>query len=304
MNKKIEKPPIICIGTGRSGSTYISGAIFSHRELGYPSNYQEMFPSILEINLLRHLFDNPFWRITTRGNSHSFLAKSFFLPSEAYSMWRYLVNDEVDFSRGFLLREKASFQLKNRVEKYFGQMLALQGRDHLAFKITGPSRIGFLLSMFPDAQFLWVKRDFFATLNSFMKINFWKSRGFDKLWFTGGYTTDEISYAQSISTIPEIITAFQLHRVEQLTEIELKKYSPKCLIIDYDDFLINYERDIFRILDFFGLSEDKACYDYIVKNPIKASKISPELSFSDDIVSRVNEIRKLKISEDIFDTLR
>jgi len=61
-NIKIEKP-IIFIGTGRSGTTVISEIIMRHRDIAFPSGYQRIFPKNPKINLLRNIYDNPFWRI-------------------------------------------------------------------------------------------------------------------------------------------------------------------------------------------------------------------------------------------------
>lgn len=261
--------PIIFIGTGRSGSTYISGAILSHKDLAYPSNYIEKFPSLSKVNRIRYLFDNKFWRLTTRGNFPYFFAKSFFLPSESYSMWRYLLQNKYNFSRSFLVDVIADEETKQRVNDYFVEMVKIQGKKELGFKITGPSRIGFLLSIFPDAKFVWVKRDLVPTVNSFLKVDFWKTRGYDKLWFNDFYTKEEIEYSEKIKYNPELITAFQLKKIEEITYKELNSHNPKHLILQYEDFLNSPDLHIREILDFLELSHDEKCFDYIKKNPVR-----------------------------------
>ena len=63
VNKNIVSNPVIIIGSGRSGTTILSEIIFNHEQLAWPSNYQEMFPSLPQINLIRNIFDNKLWKI-------------------------------------------------------------------------------------------------------------------------------------------------------------------------------------------------------------------------------------------------
>jgi hypothetical protein len=85
---RIEKP-IIFIGTGRSGTTVISGIIMRHRDLAFPSQYQNIFFMNPKINLVRNLFVNKFWKIYGQKkqlNKVSIINKYIFKPAEAYKM--------------------------------------------------------------------------------------------------------------------------------------------------------------------------------------------------------------------------
>lgn len=259
--------PIIFIGTGRSGSTVISGAVFSHRDLGYPSNYQQKFPSFLGINLIRRVFDNRFWRVFTRGGRHNMLYKLIFLPSEAYNMWRHLTGPRINFSRGFLLEDRATPEEATAIRAYFTQMVALQGKKRLAFKITGPARIGYLLSIFPDAQFVYIKRRLVPTLNSFLKISFWETRGKYRLWFTGAYSAVEKQWAAAQKQATTL-TAFQLGRINAMTQKEIAQHNANVFECDYEDFVKNPEMTLRLLLDFLQLHHDSDCYSYLDKNPI------------------------------------
>lgn len=265
--RNLEKP-IIFIGTGRSGSTVISGAVMSHSDLGYPSNYQHKFPRFLGINLVRRFFDNALWRVYTRGGKHNLLYKLIFLPSEAYAMWKHLVGERIDFSRSYLLEEKATAEETKFIRAYFSKMLKLQGKKRLVFKITGPSRIGYLLSIFPDAQFVYITRGYIPTLSSFLKVGFWKSRGYDKLWFLGPYSKQEEAWIQTVKDQPEVVTAFQLKRLNDVADFEIEKHQPSVIRYQYEDFTQDPELAIKTILDFLGLTYDSACFRYLEKNKI------------------------------------
>jgi hypothetical protein len=270
------KNPIIFIGTGRSGTTFVSGAILSHPELGFPSNYQHKFPKSLSINLLRRLYDNNLWRFYTRSNRDTIFHKSIFLPAEAYNMWRYLTKPRINFSQSFLFDERATVDEKKMIEKYFKKMLDLQGKERLALKITGPSRIGYLLSVFPDAHFVYVKRRIIPTVSSFMKTTFWESRGKHKLWFQGAYSEADYEYLKPLNNHPAELTAFQLGRMYAVTKKEIENIKPKIYELDYDDFLSNPDLHIKNILQFTALSNDDACFNYIafngIRNNIKADE--------------------------------
>jgi hypothetical protein len=176
---------------------------------------------------------------------------------------------EVDFSRDFAIDKVASPELKQRVRDYFEKIAEKSGKERFAFKITGPGKVAFLLSIFPDARFVWVKRDLIPTLRSFLQVNFWKSRGINRLWFTGAYSEEELLYSETIKHSPELITAFQLKKLELVTLEELEKYNPPHLIITYEDFLEQPEKYIKNILTLAELNDDPACLNYINKNPVR-----------------------------------
>jgi hypothetical protein len=273
--------PIIFIGSGRSGTTLVSGALFSHKELGYPSNYQENFPKSLSVNLISRIFDNRFWRIYTRGKNFKLYKKLYFLPSESYSMWKFLTLPRINFSRSFLLDEKATESEKVFIRNYFEKMIKLQGKKRLAFKITGPSRIGYLLSIFPDARFIYVKRRMVPTVSSFMKTVFWVSRGKHKLWFEGAYSNDDLEYIKTLINHPAELTAFQIGRLYGVTHKEMKAMKPNVLELDYDDFLDNPKKNIKEILEFSDLDHSEACFNYIKYNGIK-NNIKDDLDYYDE----------------------
>ncbi len=83
------KKPIIFIGNPRSGTTIISNIAMRHRDLGFPSNWHNVFPRSTAINFLRFLFQNPFWQVF--GNQ-----KWAFRSSENYNIWTHNLEQELD----------------------------------------------------------------------------------------------------------------------------------------------------------------------------------------------------------------
>lgn len=258
--KKLQNP-IIFIGTGRSGTTIIAEIISRHPDLAYPSNYQKRYPKRKYVNLIRLVFDNPLWRVYGQKkqlNKIPFLNKCYFKPAEAYEMWNYLTGGEVDFSRSFLLKESLSEERVTFIREYFNAMVTFQNRKRLLFKITGPSRITFLLKIFPDAMFINLRRNTIPTISSFLKVDFWKTRGINKLWWTGVYDKKEQEWALKNSENGALLTAFQLNKIDRVTEIERKSLQPKFLEVKYEDFVADPENELKRIIDFTNLSS----FDY------------------------------------------
>src|ERR1700750_1207712 len=121
--------PIIIIGSGRSGTTIMSEIIFQHEDLAWHSNWQEIIVFTPLINLLRRFFDNKLWRVkkfykyvgvskNTRQKNQSKFDLILFNPIERYNFWEYITGKRIDFSRGFLMNERATPEEKKRIRSF------------------------------------------------------------------------------------------------------------------------------------------------------------------------------------------
>lgn len=248
--------PIIFIGTGRSGTTIISELIMRHPDLAFPSNYQDAKPAYSKINMIRLLLDNALWRTYGQKpqlNKDSILNKYTFRASEAYNMWDYLIGDKHNFSRDFMINIELNEDKINFIRKYFNRMVKYQGRKRLAIKITGPSRLSFLLKIFPDADIINLKRQLIPTISSFLKVHFWAERGENRLWWTGAYSEKEIEWANLNKTNPELLAAFQLKKIHDITSKEVKEIKPSYLEIEYENFVKDPKLELDRIISFTEL---------------------------------------------------
>lgn len=268
--KELEKP-IIFIGTGRSGSSVISEIIMRHKNLAFPSQYQNKYLNNTSINYLRLLFDNALWRVhgqKAQLNKVGFLNRFTFRPVEAYAMWNMLVEPPISFSRDFLINTRASEESSNKIRHYFYQLVKKQGKIRLSFKITGPSRMEYLLSIFPDAQFVNLTREPIPVISSFLKVGFWESRGKNQLWWRGAYSEEELEWATQHENNPVALTALQIKKVMDVTQAEIEKCKPEIMEAGYADFIKNPEKTVENILGFTGLTHDQACFDYLKNNKI------------------------------------
>lgn len=268
---KTTSKPVIFIGSGRSGSTVISEIIFRHEQLAWPSNYQDKFPGFVSINWLRRIFENRFWHIAGQKpqlNKVSTFNKIIFKPVEAYHFWEKITGDAVDFSRGFLLDTKATPEDAKKMLGIFSKMVRYQGRQRLSFKITGPARIGYLQSIFPDAIFINIVRDPYYTILSWLKVDFWQDKGMHQLWWLGAYTPAEEKWAKQNENNPYLLAALQYKKIQDITQAEIKQFNANCLTIAYEDFVANPEKILQDILAYAELPTSKQIEKYLQKNKI------------------------------------
>jgi hypothetical protein len=258
--------PIIFFGSGRSGTTIISEIVFRHESLAWPSNYQVVVPSVTAINFLRILFDNKLWHLQGQKqqlNQVSAVNKYLFKPAEAYPFWEHITGHKIDFSRGFLLKERASPTDAQKIRSLFSKLVSFQFKERLAFKITGPSRIGYLKSIFPDAIFINIVRDPVPTIQSWLNVDFWQDKGKHQLWWEGAYTEQEIEWAKKNSDHPELLAALQYRKLTDTTNAEIKEHKACCLSVRYEDFVTDPAAIIHQIMDFAELKPSARVDDYL-----------------------------------------
>jgi hypothetical protein len=248
--------PVIFIGPGRSGSTIISEFIMVHEDLAWPTNYLEFFPKADWTNHLRKVFDNDYWSLTgEKGqiNRTKMLNDCLPRPAEAYPFWERLTRKEINFSRGFLLKEIALDYEKEHIRSTFSSLISSQKRKKLAIKITGPGRISYLKSIFPDAIFINIVRDIDRTVNSFLNVPFWKDLGMNKIWWTGAYSNSDIEFYKTIQHDPKESTEFQIRKIINTTKKEAEQCNARMITIQYEDFIKNPSDVVNLILNFADL---------------------------------------------------
>ncbi len=301
--EELLEKPIIIFGSGRSGTTIISEIIFQHEDLAWHSNYQELFPSSTSINYLRRLFDNRLFRLVrfwsfvgvsknTRQKWSSFLNLIKFNPIERYDFWEHITGPRIDFSRGFLLNETATPEERLRIRKHLAKQVKYQGRKRLIMKFTGPARLEYLSSIFPDAVFVSITREPVATIRSWLQVGFWQTKGINRLWWVGAYSPEEEAEAEKLKDDPALITAFQYKKLMETTEMERLKLGVPLLETRYEDFVKNPDAFIKNILRFVKLPDsryvERYLHEMVVSNRNKVP--SKKMNFSDETTRRILEI--------------
>lgn len=274
LNEKYLDKPIIIIGSGRSGTTIISEIIFQHEDLAWHSNYQEIFFFTPVINLLRPIFNNKLWHFSkfykyvgvsknTRQKNQSKINLILFNPIERYNFWEYITGRRIDFSRGFLLNEKTTEQEKKHIRLFLAKQVKYQGKKRLIMKFTGPARLEYLTSIFPDALIVNVVREPVATVRSWLEVGFWQRMGINKLWWRGAYTPEEITYSETIKNNPALITALQYKKLMQTTQDEIAKLHLNVYECRYEDFVKDARSFIYKMMQFMQLPPSKKVDAYL-----------------------------------------
>ncbi len=275
-NEKYLEKPIIIIGSGRSGTTIISEIIFQHEDLAWHSNYQEIFFFTPLINLFRPFFDNKLWRFkkfykyvgaskNTRQKNQTKFNLILFNPVERYNFWEHITGKRIDFARGFLLNEKATEQEIKYIRSFLAKQVKYQGKKRLIMKFTGPARLEYLTSIFPDALIVNVIREPVATVHSWLEVGFWQRMGINKLWWRGAYTPEEIAYAETIKDKPALITAFQYKKLMETTKQEIDKLGLNVYDCHYEDFVEDAKTFIYKMMEFMQLPPSNKVDAYLKK---------------------------------------
>lgn len=294
-NEQLLEKPIIIFGSGRSGTTLISEIIFQHEDLAWHSNYQELFPKFAGINYMRRLFDNKMWRIIGMNtqNNRSFSNYMLFRPIERYDFWEAVTGERIDFSRNFLLDQKATPEEREHIRTFFAKMIKYQKRKRLAIKITGPARMEYLMSIFPDAQFIEITRDPIAVIRSWMEI-YWNEQITNQLWWQGAYSEAELKKANELSSNKFLFAAFQLRKLMETTQAEIDKMHPDIFKGSYEEFVKDPKAFTAKMLSFLHLQPSKLIDKFINKlsiaNRNERKAVSAKSEISDATKKEILEI--------------
>jgi hypothetical protein len=179
-----------------------------------------------------------------------------FRPIERYDFWEAVTGNRIDFSRNFLLNEKATDEEREKIRAFFAKIVKYQNRKRLAIKITGPARIEYLMSIFPDAQFVEITREPVAIIRSWMEI-YWNEQITNQLWWQGAYTEDELKKAKELSSNKFLFAAFQYKKLMETTQQEIEKMHPDIYISRYEDFVKDPKAFIGKMMEFLHLRPSK-----------------------------------------------
>ena len=130
-------------------------------------------------------------------------------------------------------------------------------------KFTGPARIEYLISIFPDAIFVSITREPIATVRSWLEVGFWQRMGVDKLWWRGAYSEEEIAYAETLKDQPALITAFQYKKLMETTRHEIEKLGLHVYECRYEDFLKDPKKFMYNMMEFMQLAPSKRIDAYL-----------------------------------------
>lgn len=251
--------PIFMVGTGRCGSTIIFEALSVHERLGWLSNYNKLLPWLDLVSVMPRIYNLPFFRNQARGEKKQYgqgrglINKILPTPFECYPKWEKLVGEK--FSYSFLRSELAAEDEKRRVRRFFTKLLSLQGKERMAAKLTGPTRMVYLDSIFPDSKFVHIIRDARAVAYSLLNVSWWTDEHGRKspMWRDGLPENWEQEW-ERYDRRPVALAAMQYRAVMEVCAEECKQIGEgRYLEVRYEEFVDDPHGVMDRILNFYEL---------------------------------------------------
>jgi len=300
MNSSIERP-IFFIGMPRSGTTILFEAFARHPSLAWVSNYCRMYPGKPWVNGLRPLLDNRFVKLY--GNKKQYgetrLLNIYFpQPDEAYQFWN--LHTSLRFGRDCLEGQQCKEPYRGNIRRVVSSIVTWQRKKRFSAKLTGPPRIHYLRSIFPDAIFVHVVRDGRAVVHSLLNVPFWKEKGgFIEPFWNGCLSEEEHNSWMESGSDPGILAALQWRRVIELTRREGKELGAGQLYeVRYEEFMDAPHESLDRLCRACGLSLSDSVHEFIDNGPQLCNmNYKYEKDFAKEYLTKLNASMRPIIDE-------
>ncbi len=256
--------PIFLIGFPRSGTTIIFEAFSVHEDLAWFSNLLRKYPHLPSISLISRIASIQI----LRGSKQQLIPQSRIkeyipFPDECYPVWERCCGRT--FSYDYLIGQKATNEQKTSLHRTIDAVMRFHGKKRFAAKITGPGRIGFLDSLFPNALFVHIIRDPRAVVNSLLKVKFWAmSKGYNRPWWDNGLSPQDLLTLARFGHSPIALAAVQWRRVIESARLESESLPKgRYMEIKYEDFICDPHGRMEQILNHCRLACSKKVHAYM-----------------------------------------
>jgi hypothetical protein len=214
--------PIFFVGMPRSGTTLVFEAVAAHEDLAWLSQHVQRAPRIPAVAALSRLTGATHRMRRSVGRSDQLrpsLERLRIGPVEAYGFWEDCCGEK--FRYDYLLGVKASPEEREEVRSRISRVMRYHGKSRFAAKVTGPGRIAYLTSIFPDARFVHVIRDGRAVVSSLLRVRFWRERNrMNEPAWRNGLTAEDLADWDRYDRSALALAAVQWRRVVETTRAE------------------------------------------------------------------------------------
>ena len=290
MNHTSALNPIIFIGMPRSGTTIVQEALSAHESLGWLSNYTAHFPRFPMITFVHRLFGNLQGQ-RSQGQKLSPLNRFYPRPAETYGIWEILLGRKFLFS--FLQGVSPSEEEKRNVIRYINRILLAQNKDRFCTKFTGPPRMEFLSTIFPEACFVDMVRDPRAVIASLMvdKDDFWERKGgISGPFWEGALSEDKLGVWEDSGRSPVVLAALQWVAVYEQTRQEREKTGAKYIQVTYEAFTANPKKIMDQLCQYCDLAPSTKLDQYISSIHYSSKNKKFSSLFSEQEITWIEEI--------------
>lgn len=258
--------PIFMIGMGRSGSTLLFECLATHPEVGWLAHHSNRSPDRLWLHALTRLCDHGFFlrkAIERSDERRSLLEKLRLGPAEAYETWASICGDKIRYD--WLLDAQATAAEREAAAKLVAGVLRWSGKTRFAAKLTGPPRMTYLASLFPDAVFLHVVRDGRAVARSLLNVDFWRDTWrMERPAWENGFPEEYARLARESTNLPLALAALQWRRCIEVAAEESKALGPgRVHEVRYERFLADPGGTVDDMLQNVGLSPSPRIHAFL-----------------------------------------
>lgn len=243
----LEKP-IIIVGTGRCGSTFLHRVLARHQDLGWLSPYNEVFPTQFWLSAFSNLY---------RWTAFSFKTKHlrfFPKPFEAYRFWEH-------YLPGFSRRnrpqtaEDVPDEAIEPVRRVVSQILIYQGKKRFLAKVTGWSRIAYFNRIFPDALFVFLNREPRSVVSSWIQAGWLDvTSGLDSAnWQWGEVPPLYYHLWQELGAKPILSAAVKIQLDLDDIRRNIAQFQERCYELQYEALVTQPQHTLQALLHFCQL---------------------------------------------------
>lgn len=244
------KRPIFIVGAPRSGTTLIYQSLVSSFDVDYPTNFIAKFWGN---PIFGYVFQEELYAkqrkkfVSTFDSHHGYSENSILEPHEFGYFWsRWFDNSKSHFSD---INTNVDDELVNIIYN----LLDTSKKDWIFKNLTLGLKIPLIKKLFPNALFIYVKRDY-----NFIAQSLYKGRidrfGNDTIWWS--LEPKEINDIKKLQPKEQVVA--QIHYITKQIEDDLEELSDKnYIVIEYDDFLNNSDKVLNSIGDFLNLKPNK-----------------------------------------------
>ena len=298
--------PIFFIGAPRSGTTIVFEAFSAHADLAWFSNFLHKFPRYPVVSLASRIaISNRLLGTKQQGVQQGRFR--FPLPHaiECYPVWDRCCGEK--FRYDYLINQQASESEKRKARALVAKVTKYQGKERFTAKITGPSRICYLSSIFPDALFIHIIRDGRAVADSLMNVRFWKEGGgYERPWWKGGLTAEDLEIYTRHNRSPLALAALQWRRIilvarQEAEQLQASRYTE----LRYEHAVREPHFFIDKLIEFAQLEPSAKVHEYVSRKSsfqdmnfkYRQHFSSQDLAMLEDILGDVNS--RLGVPTDI-----
>jgi hypothetical protein len=271
--------PIFIVGAPRTGSTILFEKLTNELDILYPNNlswkfYNNfLFSFILSNKIYKNKAHNCFDSV--HGGT---LGCGWNAPSECGTFWRKWIDidNKIFYDKDDLTKEE-----KDDIKKDILSVINYFDKPLLFKNLVNGQMIRLLLDIFPNAKFIFVKRDILLTAQSILKAKRKNGMKDNEYWSIKPKNYQELK---------EIKNPYE-QIIKQIYYIE-KQILDDSKLIPKDNFLIvnyeNLEKDLVKAKKFIGVQERK---NYKKYKPYISNKISlkdEEIKSLKSEIDRVN----------------